>query len=197
MAFVDIVLGPTLTLIVFNHLKQRKEIILDLSMVAVVQISALLLGGYAVYTQRPIALVYWANAFYTVTGEDYSVQGIDSPDFSQYSRHIPPLIYSRPVSTSAELEKSKELSNKLIPAYAHVPFYASIEENLPAIFANEVNIWDAILLNTDMQNQLNEITNGDIDAYRYVALKAKYQDMILVMKDNGEIIGEIKSPYHS
>ena len=195
MAFVDLVLGPALTLIAYNHLKQRKEIIFDLSLIAIIQITALVFGGHMVYTQRPIALVYWANAFYTVTGEDYSVQGIDSPDFSQYSAHIPPLIYSRPVSTIADLEKSMFLSSKKIPVYAHVSLYEKVEDNLQDIFVNEVNIWEVILLNTAMQAQLNEITQGDIDAYRYVALNAKYQNMVLVMKENGEIVGEVKAPY--
>ena len=195
MAFVDIVLGPTLTLIVFNHLKQRKDIIFDLSMIALVQVCALVLGGYAVYTQRPIALVYWATAFYTVTGQDYSIQGVDSPDFSQYSTHVPPLIYSRPVSTGDELKVSNELTNQSVPAYAHVSFYEPIDKHLPAIFTNEVNIWDVLLLDTEIQTQLDKITDGDMDAYKYVPLKAKYQNMILVLEEDGNLVGVVKAPF--
>ncbi len=85
MAFVQLVLGPSLTFIVFDHLKQRKVIIFDLSIIALVQAAALIWGGYQVYTQRPIALVFWYDAFYTVTSDDYSMQGIENPDFSQFS----------------------------------------------------------------------------------------------------------------
>ena len=103
MAFVDLVLGPVLTFIVYDQFKEKKKIVFDLSVIIVIQITALIWGGYTVYTQRPIAMVYWADAFYTVTSDDYDKQGIDNPDFSQYSAHIPPLIYSRPVSTQEEL----------------------------------------------------------------------------------------------
>ncbi len=195
MVFVDLVLGPALTFIVFNHLKQQKEIILDLSLIAVVQISALIWGGHTVYTQRPIALVYWGNAFYTVTSDDYSAQGMDNPDFSRYSAHFPPLIYSRPISTQEELVLSTELTKKLIPAYAHTSFYENIEDNLERIFDNEVNIEEVIANNEEMKVQLEKITHGDFAAYKYITLKAKYQNMILIMKHNGEIVDEIKAPY--
>lgn len=195
MAFVDLVLGPTLTFIVFNHLKQRKEIVLDLSLIAIVQIVALVLGGHTVYTQRPIALVFWTDAFYTVTEDDYAVQGIESPDLSQYSAHTPPLIYSRPVTTAIELENSRVLTEKLVPVYAHTLLYENIEDYLPSVFSQEVDIRHVAASNAEMKAQLEKITRGDIYNYKYVALKAKYHNMVLVMKDNGEIIGEVKAPY--
>lgn len=196
MAFVDLVLGPALTFIVFDRLKQRKDIVLDLSLIAVVQITALIWGGYTVYTQRPIALVYWADAFYTVTSDDYNKQGIDNPDFSHYSAHSPPLIYSRPISTREELALSAELSQKLIPVYAQTAFYENIEDNLDGIFSKEANIKEVIENNIEMKEQLEKITHGDLAAYKYIALKAKYQNMILIMNDSGSIVGEVKAPYH-
>ena len=48
-----------------------------------------------------------------------------------------------------------------------------------------------------MKVQLEQITHGDLSAYKYVILKAKYQNMILIMKHNGKIVGEIKAPYHN
>lgn len=197
MAFVDLVLGPVLTFIVFDQFKQRKKIVFDLSIIGAIQITALIWGGYTVYMQRPIALVYWGNAFYTVTSDDYSAQGIENPDFSRYSAHVPPLIYSRPVSTQEELLLSNELSKKLIPIYAHTSFYENIETNLDSIFENQVDIEEVFENNAEMKAQLEIITAGDLTAYRYVTLNAKYQNMILIMRGNGEIVGEVKAPYHS
>jgi hypothetical protein len=51
---VDLVLGPLLTLIVFNPVK--KSLKMDLSIIAIAQISALLAGMYTVHQSRPIAL---------------------------------------------------------------------------------------------------------------------------------------------
>ena len=195
MAFVDLVLGPSLTLIVFNHLKKKKEIMFDLSIIAVVQIAALIWGGYMVYSQRPVALVFWTDAFYTVTSDDYAEQGIENPDFSRYSKHKPPLIYSRPLLTKLDLENFSALSKRSIPVYAHTAFYESIEENLKDIFSNQVNIVEVMANNTEMKTQIDRIAKGEIESYKYVALKAKYHNMILIMNENGGIIGEVKAPY--
>lgn len=196
MALVHLVLGPSLTFIVFNHLKQRKEIFFDLSLIVVVQIAALIWGGYQVYTQRPIALVFWANAFYTVTGGDYSNQGIDSPDFSQFSEHVPPLIYSRPVKTILEMEQSRKLTEDSVPIYAQVSLYERVENNLSSIFLHEVDIEEVISKNVVMKAQLEKIVHGNIAGYKYISLQAKYQNMILIMDENGVLIGEVKAPYH-
>lgn len=195
MAFVDMVLGPALTLIVFNHLKSRKEIGLDLSIIALVQVCALVWGGYQVYSQRPIALVFWNEEFYTVTQNDYLSQGITSPDFSQYSDHTPPLIYSRALKTPLEMEEFKRLTEKSIPVYAHVSLYESIEDNLDKIFQYEVNVKEIMSKNAQMKSHLEEIAQDRLADYKYIALKAKYQNMILIMNRNGRLVGEVKAPY--
>jgi len=195
MAFVDLVLGPSLTFIVFNHLKQRKEIITDLSIIAAIQIGALIWGGHAVYTQRPIALVFWDGAFYTVTSEDFSEQGIDDPDFSRYSSHIPPLIYARSPKTQLEFEQFRRATKQSIPIYAQVSLYEKIEDNLSSVFIHEVDIEEVISINAVMKSNLEKIVHGAITDYKYVALNAKYQNMILVMEKNGTLVGEVKAPY--
>ena len=194
MVFVGLVLGPMLTLIAFNHLKPRKLIIFDLSIIVTLQVVALVLSAYAVYTQRPIALVFWGSAFYTVTEEDYHAQGMTSPDFSQYSSRVPPLIYSRSVSTQAELDYSEKLTQQAIPAYAHVEFYDKVEDNLEEIFVNEVDIKEIAFANPTMLERMEELTKQDLDAYKYIALKAKYNNMILVLSDEGELIGSVSAP---
>ncbi|MCY0964287.1 hypothetical protein [Parathalassolituus penaei] len=54
IAGVDLVLGPLLTLIVFNPAK--KSLRFDLAVIAIAQLSALVAGLYTVHTTRPLAL---------------------------------------------------------------------------------------------------------------------------------------------
>jgi hypothetical protein len=54
IAGVDLVLGPTLTLLVFNPAK--KSLKMDLSIIAAVQLAALIAGVYTVHQTRPVAL---------------------------------------------------------------------------------------------------------------------------------------------
>ena len=37
--------------------------------------------------------------------------------------------------------------------------------------------------------------HGNIDDYNYIALKAKYQNMVLILDENGSLVDEIKAPY--
>ena len=196
MVFVALVSGPLLTFIVFDHLKQRKAMVFDLSLIAFVQISAIIWGAYQVYTQRPIALVFWHDAFYTVTDDDYSMQGIiESPEFSRFSTYVPPLIYSRPLRTQIELEQFRDLTEKSIPIYAHVSLYEKVEDNLSSIFSHGIDIEEVISKNSVMKHQLEEIVQDNIADYNYIALKAKYQNMILIFEEDGNLVGELKAPY--
>ena len=61
MAGVDIVLGPLLTLCLFKSAK--KGLLLDMSLIAVFQISALLYGAYTIYSQRPSYIVFAYDKF--------------------------------------------------------------------------------------------------------------------------------------
>jgi hypothetical protein len=52
---VDVVLGPLLTLIVYKH--GKKTLKFDLTVIALLQLSALMYGLYAVWQSRPVYLV--------------------------------------------------------------------------------------------------------------------------------------------
>lgn len=64
LAFVDLVLGPCLTLVIFNP--KKKELLKDVLVIALIQFSALSYGVYHVYQSRPAIIVYADNQFQTV-----------------------------------------------------------------------------------------------------------------------------------
>lgn len=67
---VDVVCGPLLTLVLFNHLKSRRELALDLSIVAVIQLAALAYGLHTVVEARPVYLAFEVDRFRAVTMAD-------------------------------------------------------------------------------------------------------------------------------
>src|SRR5947209_6892165 len=52
---VDLILGPLLTLTVFNPRKPRKVLLRDLVIIVAFQLSALMYGLHTVYVARPVA----------------------------------------------------------------------------------------------------------------------------------------------
>lgn len=60
---IDMILGPLLTLIVFNPKKSSLKF--DLSIIAFIQIAALAYGSWTIHQTRPIAIAYVNNHFLT------------------------------------------------------------------------------------------------------------------------------------
>ena len=58
MVGVDIALGPISTLVVFSTTKARKKLVLDLLVIATVQLAALAYGVWTVYLARPVHMVF-------------------------------------------------------------------------------------------------------------------------------------------
>jgi hypothetical protein len=63
---VDVVLGPLITLAVFNPRKSRRELATDLSLVALMQLAALGYGLWTVAMARPVHLVFEIDRFRVV-----------------------------------------------------------------------------------------------------------------------------------
>lgn len=63
---VDVVLGPLLTLAVFNIRKPRAELVRDLAIVALLQLSGLAYGLWTVDQARPVHLVFEIDRFRVV-----------------------------------------------------------------------------------------------------------------------------------
>ena len=63
MVTVDVILGPLITLAVFNRKKPWTELRLDLALVGLIQLSALAYGLWTVAVARPVHLVFEIDRF--------------------------------------------------------------------------------------------------------------------------------------
>jgi hypothetical protein len=61
---IDLILGPLLTLIVFNHKKSSLKF--DLLVIALIQVAALSYGTWTIYKSHPIAITYFNKSFITL-----------------------------------------------------------------------------------------------------------------------------------
>jgi len=179
MAAVDLVLGPSLTFIIYNHMKAKKEIVLDLSLVAVVQISALVWGGLQVYSERPVALVMWDGIFYTVTEDYYKKQDISLQDVAAFSDEEPLLIYAEAGYSLEKLEELRRLNLEKIPPYAQVHLYKSIKEYRDEVFENQISsdAWSEYL-QEDLSQSSDHVFLG----------KAKYRNLLIYLNSEADLV---------
>ena len=75
---VDLVIGPLLTLIIYNTAKPRKLLYMDLMIIAMIQLSCLAAGTFIVFDERPVAVTYVNDKFYTLKKSDFIKAGIDT-----------------------------------------------------------------------------------------------------------------------
>jgi hypothetical protein len=78
---VDVILGPLITLTVFNRAKPRDELVRDLSVVGVIQVAALAYGLWTVAVARPVHLVFEYDRFRVVHAIEVPQELLDqAPD---------------------------------------------------------------------------------------------------------------------
>lgn len=91
VALVDIILGPLLTLIVFRPGKPSLKF--DLSVIALIQITALVLGVSFVHQERPVATIWAKDRFHTVPMGIWEGAGMQAADLKKYGDKLPVNIY--------------------------------------------------------------------------------------------------------
>ena len=179
MAAVDLVLGPSLTLIIFNHTKAKKEIVFDLSLIAIIQISALIWGGLQVYSERPVAMVMWEGSFYTVTEDYYNKQAIGLKDIAGYSDEKPLIIYAETDHSVEQLKEIKRLNDQKIPPYAQVHLYQTVKENVNKVLSHQLS---DDLLSTYFNQEKSETKQSVFLG------KAKYRNLLVYLDSNANLL---------
>ena len=199
VALVDLVLGPVLTLIVFNPLKSRKSLQTDLSIIATLQVAALIWGIFTVYQQRPVAVVFWENKFYSIPAQDFENQQYDINRLSRFDDRKPALIFAeKPSTTEGLTQMLHSMMENHRPPFQQTDLYRPLEKHLDEIVEHQVDIHEIINSNASMKETLTELLeeNGTmIDENIYLKLESRYRNIILVFNRQGKVAGHIAAPY--
>ncbi len=105
---VDVVIGPLITLIIFKAGKPSLR--MDLTVIALLQLGALIYGGYVMFVARPVYVVLVLDAFETVRAND-----LDSADVAQARRpEYQSLPLTGPLMVSVDFPKEMATLKALI-----------------------------------------------------------------------------------
>mgnify|MGYP003384721218 CR=1 FL=1 len=125
---VDLVLGPLITLIIFNPLKKSLSVLKrDLTLIFLVQIGFLLYGVFMIYSARPVYMALVDKQFFVVTAneiEPNAQQKAKNPHFQQQPKFGPELV-------SIQLPDDKNLREDL--SFANAAFGVGAQ-NLPEYY---------------------------------------------------------------
>jgi hypothetical protein len=142
MAGVDVVLGPSLTLIIANPNKTRRELTRDIAIIVAVQLTALVYGAATLWHGRPLYYTYSVRFLQMVQAGDLSPEQIAMGQ--QVNPQLAPHWYSLPRWIYAPLPSDAKSAEQIVGAAVtggddviELPrFYKPWEEGLSDIRAN-------------------------------------------------------------
>src|SRR5580698_10598089 len=114
MACVDVVLGPTLTLIIANQNKSIRELTRDIGIIVVVQLCALTYGSVQLWNGRPLYYAYSEGVLQLV--QAYDINAKEAALGRQQNPSLAPHWYSLPRWIWAPLPEDAETSKQIVLA---------------------------------------------------------------------------------
>jgi ElaB/YqjD/DUF883 family membrane-anchored ribosome-binding protein len=195
-ASVDLVLGPLLTFVVFDlDKKSRQKLIGDLTIIALMQFTALSWGIYTIYSQRPVAVVFWEHEFMTVPAKAIKEQGLELDELDRFGKQKPPLIYAE---KPKELEQLKAMAERIrdtgVPPHWDLLLYKPLADFFDEILPFQLNMDDIVAHNSEVKAELEKIlaeTGKQQNDYFYFSLRSKYHNIILLFSHDGKLENHI------
>lgn len=112
LVMLDLVLGPTLTLIIANPAKPHRELKRDIAVIVIVQLVALIYGARTLWLGRPLYYTFSVDRLELVQASDLKADDID------VARRENPLLapwwYSRPRWIWAPLPENPEEAKRIV-----------------------------------------------------------------------------------
>lgn len=180
---IDMVLGPLLTLIVFKPGKPRLK--LDLTFIALAQLSALVWGTWIIYDQRTAMVTYAAGMFFTMNTDLVNRAG-DRPKalLAQAEKEPVYAIVSLPEDVRARRDLLRQLGPR--PVYLLGDAYLPLEKsNHAEIFSQSLDVRSAAQKSAEAKKTVDDFLarhTGSVDDYAFVPLFCRYATRVLVLR---------------
>jgi hypothetical protein len=134
---VDVIMGPLMTLVVFNRSKPRRELSRDLSVIGLLQVAALAYGLWTMAVARPVHLVFEIDRFRVVHAIEIptNLLGQAPADLQQLPLMGPTLLSVREFKDAKESFDATMAAMQGIPLSARPDLWQSYAAAKPQIVA--------------------------------------------------------------
>jgi hypothetical protein len=82
----DLALGPLISLVIYDRRKSRRELTLDYSLVALIQLGALVYGMYVSFNARPLYVLFVQDRFEVVTSNEIAEEDLAEARLPEFQR---------------------------------------------------------------------------------------------------------------
>jgi hypothetical protein len=192
---IHLLIGPFLTLLVFTPGKSLGKIRFDLTVIGLLQLSALTLGVYTVHGQRPVAVVFSEGAFHPLISEVIRQQNASLADIEKLGKNAPPLIYSRQPANGEELSRWMLRSlNENLEFYQQVETFDPLAGHLDDLEATQTDIQALSRENPEFRHELREFLhrqNARIQDFVYIPFNGRYKRILFAIDERAALVGAL------
>lgn len=181
---VDLVMGPSLTLILFK--KGKKGLVMDMCIIVAIQLSALVYGTTVIFGARPYYLVFAVDRFEIVGKSEIDSTKIVHPELTVKPNKGPILVYT-------ELPKDPEEATKLMfetvmegaPDIDRRPeYYQLYRPNVDKVLQQAKKITELVKIDEKNKKEVEKFLKKhptQIDDLLYLPLKGRNKFIALVI----------------
>lgn len=191
---IDVTIGPIITLIVFNH--QKKGMLFDLVVIALLQLSALAYGVHAMYSARPAYIVAYDGVLIVVPATELEPEDLAKAQRDEF-RSLP-LGRPRLVAATLPEDPNDRSTLSLMAAFGVVPpkHYVPYAEGRQQMLEASRPLAD-LDLKPEEQARLDKFVRdsgqkeGDL---RCLPVNTRAQPVTAILDAQGEVIGMVDVP---
>jgi hypothetical protein len=188
LLLVDVVLGPLLTLIVFN--RSKKSLKFDLFAIAAVQTLALAYGMYTLYVGRPVYVASLGHRFEIIQASE-----IPADELKRFGASLPKF---GPVWVGTKISDDPKESDRILNSalggidYGHYPqHHIPLTDMSKEILKNAQTSEELLRLvparATEIQSWFKQ-KNLDMSKHVFLGLRGKTEDFTVVLDRNAKVV---------
>ncbi|HUR40230.1 MAG TPA: hypothetical protein VM240_03600 [Verrucomicrobiae bacterium] len=192
MAAVDLVLGPLLTLVVFNPFKARKLIVFDLACIGAAQLAALAWGFHAIHGQRPVSLNFHEGTFYSMPGRSLALTAEAPAVLERISQGRLALVFVAPPGNAEERSRTARRAELKLMAHEDAVFFRPLREHWPEV--QSTALAPNAVRDAAFQAEIGDFIarhGGTVADYRFFRYQGGYGTCFVGLTAAGELAGAL------
>lgn len=192
---VDLVLGPLLTFIVYKP--KKKSLVFDLSVIVIIQLSALVYGVSTIYEERPYFMVFAVDRFTLLAEKDVDFSQIADQELKEKPGIGPVLVLAK---MPEDLQEQQKLMTEVV--FEHKPdldrrpkYWVPYQQNQEIVFARTKTLQALRDKRESVAARVDKIVasyGGDINDLAFAPMIGKNGDFAIVLeRKTGRLVDAI------
>lgn len=179
LASTVLVIGPLLSLIVYKA--DRHLFFKDLSVILLLQMSALLLGVKTLYSERPLFLVFSVDRFVIITANSIDQSKISPFVSSETLEANEPLVVAAYLPRGVNVSVMIDIMNGAPDIEFRPELYEPIQYQIEGVKQRGVKMGVVLSKYPQLSDNLKPVIMKKLNAMAYPLVNLKGQDMLILM----------------